>query len=38
MKLIKTTIDEYLKEQKMLNEYVTNDIVYLKDIVINNVN
>ena len=30
-KFIATTIREYLNEQKMLNEYVTKDIVYLKD-------
>ena len=30
-KFIATTIREYLNEQQMLNEYITKDIVYLKD-------
>ena len=30
-KFIATTIREYLNEHQMLNEYITKDIVYLKD-------
>jgi hypothetical protein len=30
-KIIATTIREYLNEQQVLNEYITKDIVYLKD-------